>query len=76
MYGGYDGTTETIWTTSVVADKHIPAVYKTKLPKADYDFAFDLGVASAKDGWERKSPYNGGRGDVPWFEGFDSVEKS
>lgn len=75
MYGGYDGTSERVWTISVVADKHMPAVYKTKLPKKDYDFAFGLGVEAAEDGWERKSPYNGGRGDVPWFEGYDSVEK-
>ncbi len=73
MYGGYDGTTETIYTISVVADKHIPAVYKTKLPKKEYDTIFADGVDPAKKGWERKSPYNGGRGDEPWFAGFDSI---
>lgn len=72
-YGGYDGTSERVWTISVVADKHIPAVYKTKLPKKEYDFSFDLGVNAAKNGWERKSPYNGGRADEPWFAGFDSI---
>ncbi len=72
-YGGYDGTSERVWTISVVADKHIPAVYKTKMSKAHYDVAFDLGVKAAKDGWERKSPYCGGRGDEPWFAGFDSI---
>jgi len=72
-YGGYDGTSERVWTISVVADKVTPAVFKTKLPKKDYDVIFKQGVEAAKKGWERKSPYCGGRGDAPWFEGFDSI---
>lgn len=75
MYGGYDGTSERVWTISIVADEVTPAVFKTKLPKKDYDFAFSLGVEAVEDGWERKSPYNGGRGDEPWFAGYDSVKK-
>lgn len=73
MYGGYDGTSERVWTISVVADKITPAVYKTKLPKEQYDRAFQQGLKAAQDGWERKSPYNGGRGDEAWFNGFDSI---
>ena len=74
-YGGYDGTSEKVWTISVVADKLTPAVFKTKLPKAEYNNILQQGLKAYQDGWERKSPYNGGRGDEPWFEGFDSVKE-
>ncbi|KKM96015.1 hypothetical protein LCGC14_1182340 [marine sediment metagenome] len=56
-------------------ERVVLTVFKTKLPKAIYDRDFARGKKAAEDGWERKSPYNGGRGDVPWFEGFDSVHE-
>ena len=75
MYGGYDGTMETITTISVVADKVTPATFKTKLPKKEYDKEFLRGIKAAEDGWERDSKCGGSRAEVAFLAGFDSVYK-
>ncbi len=72
-YGGYDGsTTEKIWTVSIVGEKRSPTKFKTRLPKAQYNSAFQQGLEAAQNGWERDCPADGTRWGEAWLDGFDS----
>lgn len=71
MYGGYDGTTEKIWTVSVVGEKRSRTKFKTKLPKAQYNSVFEMGLEAARKGLERNCPADGRQGEA-WLDGFDS----
>lgn len=70
--GGDDGTTEKIWTVSVVGEKRSRTKFKTKLPKAQYNSAFNQGLKAARNGLEREFQANGTRWAEAWLDGFDS----
>lgn len=72
-YGGYDGTTEKIWTISIVGEKRSRTKFKTKLPKTQYNDAFQQGLKAAQTGQERDITYRvGTRWGEAWLDGFDS----
>ena len=71
MYGGYDGSSEKIWNISVVGEKRSQTKFKTKLPKKQYNKAFQQGLKIAQNGWERDCPADGRWGEA-WLDGFDS----
>ncbi len=73
VYGGYDGTTEKKWTVSIVGEKRSRTKFKTKLPKAQYNKAFQQGLETAQKGWERDCPADGRWGEA-WLDGFDSCK--
>lgn len=72
MYGGYDGTTEKKWVVSIVGEKRSTTKFKTKLPKAQYNSAFEKGLEAARNGLERDSNANETRWGEAWLNGFDS----
>lgn len=75
MYGGYDGSSEKIWTISVVGEKRARTEFKTKLPKAQYNSAFEKGLEAAQNGVERDITYRiGTRQGEAWLDGFDSYK--
>lgn len=72
VYGGYDGTTEKIWTVRIVGERRSPTKFKTRLPKAQYNDAFQQGLEAAQNGLERDCPDDGTRWGEAWLDGFDS----
>ena len=70
-YGGYDGTTEKVWTVSVVGEKRSATKFKTRLPKGQYNSAFQQGLEAAQNGLERDCPADSRWGEA-WLNGFDS----
>ncbi len=73
-YGGYQGNTEKKWTMIVAGEKRSPTKFKTKLPKAQYNSAFQQGLEAAQNGLERDCPADGSRWGEAWLDGFDSHE--
>lgn len=72
-YGGYQGKTEKVWTVKIIGERRSLTKFKTKLPKAQYNDAFQQGLEAAQNGVERDITYRvGTRWGEAWLDGFDS----